>query len=245
MSRTKTSVVKPASTLDAAAAKLRKIVLAEPEGALLGSEETLQSALAVSRATVRQAARLLEREGLLRVKRGINGGYFGSRPDLGTIEASVSAYLEMLNVEVEDLSMVASTLWVEVIRKACSADSAQAQLLSERLSKKVMALADAALFNDVSKLEAECRSAIFDLIGSRYIELIFQINIAFSTRKIVEPPSDRNGTPEHRDFVIAWRKAKLMELEAIADGDPELGAMAARHNRNLLHKRLWGHRTKS
>ncbi len=241
MARSKTRPAKAASTLDSSAARLRKIVLAEPEGALLGSEDTLQSMLGVSRTTVRQVARLLEREGLLRVKRGINGGYFGARPDLGTIEASVGAYLEMLNVEVEDLSMVASTLWVDAVRKACVADRAAAKALSVRFMPKVIALPESAPSNEVSTLEAECRTAIFNLIGSRYTELIFQINIAFSLRKIETLQPAQADTPEHRDFVRNWRKAKLMELEAIADGDPELGAMAARHNRNLLHKRFWGH----
>ncbi|UVO55752.1 GntR family transcriptional regulator [Sphingomonas sp. SUN039] len=227
------------STLDAAAARLRALVLARPEGTLLGSEENLQTALAVSRATVRQAARLLEREGLLRVRRGISGGYFGSRPDVGTIVASVGTYLEMLAVEVEDLSMVATTLWIEVVRKACAAPRPAARALSERYATEVAALPDAATFHDVSMLEAACRDAIFDLLDSRYIELIFQINVAFSSRRIDRPPSDRNDTSEHRDFVRAWRKAKAMELDAIADGDPEMGALAARHNRNLLHRRLW------
>lgn len=232
--------IRPASTLDAAATRLRALVLAEPDGALLGSEDSLQAALGVSRATVRQAARLLEREGLLRVRRGISGGYFGARPDVGTIVASVGTYLEMLAVEVEDLSMVATTLWIEVVRKACAVPGPAAPALSEDFAAKVAALPDGATFNQVSTLEAACRDAIFDLLDSRYIELIFQINIAFSTRRIDTPPSDRNDTPEHRDFVRAWRKAKLMELDAIADGDPEMGALAARHNRNLLHRRLWG-----
>jgi len=56
-------------------------VLAAKEGALIGSEESLIADLGVSRSTLRQAARLLEREGLLRVKRGINGGYYGQPTD--------------------------------------------------------------------------------------------------------------------------------------------------------------------
>lgn len=240
MARTKAPQTKTLSRLDSAAARLRKIVLAEPEGAMLGSEETLQSLLGVSRTTVRQVARLLEREGLLLVKRGINGGYFGDRPDLGTIETSVSAYLEMLNVEVEDLSMVASTLWVEVVRKACVSEGEGVKSLCEQFRPKIRALPDSALFTQVSKLEAEFRTAIFDLLDSRYIQLIFQINVAFSYRKMDVPPSERNGTPEHLEFVRGWREAKLLELEAISDNDPEMGALAARHSRNLLHKRIWG-----
>jgi GntR family transcriptional regulator, transcriptional repressor for pyruvate dehydrogenase complex len=242
MARMKSPPSKTLSTLDTAAAHLRQIVLAQDEGVLLGSEETLQSALGVSRATMRQAARLLEREGLLKVKRGINGGYFGGRPDLGTIESSVSAYLQMLNVEVEDLSMVASTLWVEVVRKACMASSAEMQNICDNFRPRIRALPDNTPFTDVSNLEAEFRTALFDLLDSRYIQLIFQINVAFSFRKMAVPPSERNDTPEHTEFVRSWREAKLLEIEAISGHDPEMGALAARHSRNLLHKRIWGYR---
>src|SRR5215471_18892047 len=54
-------------TLEAAIIKLREIVLATKNGALIGGEDSLVAKLGASRSTVRQAARLLEREGLLRV----------------------------------------------------------------------------------------------------------------------------------------------------------------------------------
>ena len=74
----------------------------------MGSEETLIAKLGVSRATVRQAARLLEREGFPRVRRGINGGYFAARPDVRTIEKAVSSYLEMVHTKPEDITVIAS-----------------------------------------------------------------------------------------------------------------------------------------
>lgn len=61
-----------------AASALREIIWSAAEGQLLGSEEDLTAMLGVSRPTVRQVARLLEREGLLKVRRGVNGGYFAS-----------------------------------------------------------------------------------------------------------------------------------------------------------------------
>src|SRR6266404_239290 len=113
------------SAIDAAAARLRELALAADDGELLGSEEALVEKLGASRTTVRQVARLLEREGLLRVRRGINGGYFAARPDLHTIETTVSAYLEMLHTEPEDVTTIASALWVEVLRRAARINSAE------------------------------------------------------------------------------------------------------------------------
>lgn len=228
------------SAIDTAAAKLRETVLSSEDGALLGSEENLQTALGVSRATVRQAARLLEREGLLRVKRGINGGYFGARPDIDTIEKAVSTYLELLNVEAADLTRMASVLWVEVIHKAAGLKSPAVRELAEQFREKVQAVPSDAGFHLVAELEQDFRTALFNLIGSRYIELIFQINLAFAHRRFPTSASERNGTPEHVAFLRDWRNAKLMELAAIADGDQELGAIAARHLRNVWQRRVSG-----
>lgn len=225
------------STIEAAAARLRSIVLATREGALLGSEDDLVLRLEVSRATVRQVARLLEREGLLRVRRGINGGYFAARPDVHTIETTVSAYLEMFDTNLEDVFAIASVLWVEVMRKAAAKRTQEAKALVKRFREKVSALPQHAPYEEVLALELESRDAIFNLIKSRYIHLIFQINMAFTHRRL---PSmrHRDDTADHREFVHAWRNAKLMELEAIADGDQELGMIAARHIRNLWHKQM-------
>lgn len=229
------------STIDTTASRLRAIVHAAEAGTLLGSEETLVTQLGVSRATVRQVARLLEREGLLRVKRGINGGYFAARPDIRTIESTVSSYLEMVDTDVKDTTAVGSALWVEVINKAAGIRTENAKTLAKNLREKINALKADASFEDVLILEKEIRAAIFKLINSRYIELIFQINVAFAARQFPLIPADQDNTAEHHEFVREWRNGKLLELDAIADGDQILGSMAARHTRNLWHRRLWGH----
>jgi GntR family transcriptional regulator, transcriptional repressor for pyruvate dehydrogenase complex len=228
----------PRSTIAAAAEQLRGLAMSADEGALLGGEEALVAKLGVSRATIRQAARLLEREGLLRVRRGINGGYFAARPDVGTIEATVSAYLDTVDMDPEDVTAVASALWVEVLRKAASQRSEAARAMAAEYRDRVLAIRPDASFDKVFKLEQESRTAIFDLIRGRYIELIFQINMAFAQRRYTTS-SGADDAAAQRQFVHAWRNAKLMELEAIADGDPDLGALAARHMRNLWAQRIW------
>lgn len=218
--------------------RLRAIVLAQGDGDFLGSEEALIEKLGASRATVRQVARLLEREGLLRVRRGINGGYFAARPTLGTVEAAVSAYLDTLDMDIEDVTAVASALWVEAVRKAANLRTEAARRVAGKLRARFEALRPDASFNQVLELETESRNEIFALTKARYIELIFQFNIAFSQTRF--PPGSRSdGAETHRTFVVAWRKAKLVECDAIADGDPEFGALAARRCRTLWHNRVW------
>lgn len=226
------------STIEAAKAKLRVTVLAAKEDALIGSEESLISELGVSRSTLRQVARLLEREGLLRVKRGLNGGYYGSRPDERTIQTAVSAYLGTLDMKSEDVAAVASVLWVEVLRRAASLNNAAARKLADHYRQQVLEIDPGATSHEILEVEVTSREAIFDLVKGRYIQLIFHINAAFSEGRFL-PPEALDGTPAHREFVRAWREAKLLELGAIAEGDVELGMMAARRIRNIWYRRYW------
>lgn len=225
------------TAIEIAAERLRAIVLEASEGALIGSEEALIAQLGCSRATVRQVARLLEREGLLRVKRGINGGYFAARPDSGTIEATVSAYLQTLDLDTRDVIVIATTLWVEAIRKAVQASAAERQTSLAPLRKRVKALKDDATFDEVRELELKSQAAIFKLASSNYIKLIFDINVAFADRKFATPIVD-NESSAHLEFVRNWREAKLLELGAVASGDSELATLAARYSRKIWHRRL-------
>src|SRR6202007_1034206 len=49
--------------------------------------------LGVGVVTVQQVARILEHEGLLAVRRGPGGGYYGKRPTEASLERSIAAYL--------------------------------------------------------------------------------------------------------------------------------------------------------
>jgi GntR family transcriptional regulator, transcriptional repressor for pyruvate dehydrogenase complex len=226
--------------IDTAAALLRKLVFEADDGAFIGSEDSLVARLGFSRSTVRQVARLLEREGLLRVRRGINGGYFGARPNVRTIERAVATYLETLDMDAEDVTIVASALWVEVLCKAAALRTEEARRLAEGFRDRVRDIKPMASFDEILEFERESRAAIFDLTKCRYIELIFTINTAFADRHPPDPPRPPDDSAEHREFVRGWTNAKLMELSAIGEGDVQLGAMAARHIRHIWHRRVWG-----
>lgn len=225
------------TAIDVTADRLRTLVLDMPDGSLIGSEDGLIALLGCSRSTVRQVARLLEREGLLRVRRGINGGYFGSRPDAGTIETTVSSYLETLELDPRDITIMASALWIEAVRKAAGADSAERERVAQGLQKRIKAIKDTATFSEIRDLELQTHEEIFRLGKSTYIKLIFDINSAFSRRRFPRPAQD-DDDPMHVRFVQRWRDAKLLELNAIALGDRESAALAGHHSRKVWFDRL-------
>lgn len=224
---------KKKSTIETAAMDLRAIVQAVESGGLLGSEDELVSKLGVSRATLRQVARLLEREGWLIVKRGINGGYFAGRPDLKAVENSVSAYLSMVDADAKETAVVGTFLWMEILKRAAEIRTEKAALLAQTLRDRVAAVRAHASMNEMLEVELDFRAELLELINSRYIEFIFQINIIYGRMRSAVPSSYEENTPEHYQFVEAWRQAKMMELAAIQNGDGALAVLAARHSRNL------------
>lgn len=218
-----------------AASKLRALAADRDDGTFLGGEGELQQTLGVSRTTLRQVARLLEREGVLTVKRGNNGGYYACRPSFASIEAGLTAYLEVLKVSISELLAMASITWSETVRQAAALRSDDARGLAKKLTKSVRAVDSNIPYRELIKIEQGIRSALFELIDSPYFELIFQVNLEFAARQF-EGPGQIPAEPEdHAKFVAAWRSAKLLELEAITLGDKELGALASERTR-----RVWG-----
>lgn len=229
------------ANITTAASKLRALIWSAKEGELLGSEEDVTHILGVSRPTVRQVARLLESEGLLRVKRGLNGGYFSARPSVDIVEASVSTYLQMVMGNDEEVMEIASALWTLVVRKVASLESPKKKKIIEAMRAKVASLQDDAHFMEILDIEDDIRERLFQLIESPYISLIFHINRVFAARGFSVDTAEKDDTLEHLEFVKAWKKSRMLELDAIADGDLELSEVAARHYRRLFHKRMWGH----
>lgn len=223
---------KSKSPIDSAAADLRTIALATREGELLGSEDELIEQIRCARVTIRQAARLLEREGLLRVRRGLNGGYFAARPNVEMVESIVCSYLDTLGVNPRHSGLVATALWVQVLREAANADPAAAKSLARNLSEQIQALTEDTPIMEVGRIERECRSAIFGLIDGGYLEVLFGINAAFA-RMQVAGRTDYPTIADHVQFVREWKKAKLLEFDAIASGDETLATLAALHTRRL------------
>ncbi|WP_310532482.1 GntR family transcriptional regulator [Novosphingobium sp.] len=227
---------KPVSPIDVAASRLRDVALTAEEGTLLGSEDALVEMAGVSRVTVRQAARLLEREGLLKVKRGINGGYFASRPDADLVVATVCNYLDSLGFQANRTGNVSTALWVETLRQAACADRDRVRKVARELVAMYEAVPDEAPAIVISQAERDGRKRIFELIDGAYIDLIFQINVTFARSKYATLVSGSPGVVNSR-FARRWRQAKLAELDAIVQGDELLAMMAALHTRRLWEGR--------
>jgi len=155
---------------------LRKELMALESGTFFGFEDDLLVRLNVSRPTLRQAARVLEHDQLLSVRRGPHGGYYVTRPDVQSVINAATLYLYERGTRLRDLVAAARGCVATLVR--CAAEShdegARAEL---RQLLEVYASTDFAKLPHIEFLRAE--SAIVALLGrmahNAPLELVIQI----------------------------------------------------------------------
>jgi len=217
-----------ASAVTAAAAKLREIILQRGDGAYLGSQEDLIRLLEVGRVTLQQTARLLERERLLFVRRGVRGGYFARSPDEGGVAEAVGAYLRARHSGHREAFPVAGVLNMEMARLAArSHDEAGRAALRE-----VGAQIEAAVFTgapgelaalDLAHVKAVCR-----LAANPLGELMILV-----TRRLIAD-GEAAGAGRTLEDCEAWRRDRLNIIRAILARDEDFAELLSRQ----LHRRL-------
>jgi len=142
---------------------MREIILGSETGALLGSEDELIAQFDVSRPTFRQAVKVLEAEGLLAVRRGVNGGLFAQHPATASVARSVSVLLRHRGVTFADVTRTVHALMGEMARQAAAhprkaerarqAKAIRSYLPSEELSEPERVIASGFQFGEcVSEL---------------------------------------------------------------------------------------------
>jgi DNA-binding FadR family transcriptional regulator len=103
---------------DVLAGDIRERILsgALAEGAALPSERELVEQTALSRATVREALRILTVEGLLQIRPGRGGGAFVHRPDRESLASTVQLVIRGQRIRIEALHETR-----EAVEPACAA----------------------------------------------------------------------------------------------------------------------------
>lgn len=98
---------------------LREEIFARNEdGWRIGFEEDVQLRMGVSRPTLRQALRMLEGEGLLEVRRGVNGGLFARIPGQDSLARNTSAYIRAHGISASELMVAQSAIFTAIVRVA-------------------------------------------------------------------------------------------------------------------------------
>jgi GntR family transcriptional repressor for pyruvate dehydrogenase complex len=214
--------------VSATAQKMRDLILDHAPDALIGSLPELAKLLDVGIATVQQAARVLEHEGLLSVRRGPGGGYFGRRPDALALERSLAAYLRVRRCDDYEPLKMMTLLDCELMPAA--AHCMEVRLLDELRSLKVRV---DRCFSGEERIafEDDLHAILFKMVDQPLIELLAQVSIRFYRSRPI--PQIFEG----EEGLRAWRQWRHQIIDAILSQDPELARFEAeRHRRKLLQR---------
>lgn len=230
MSRTpKPKPSRPQSAAKPVARVLRNYILSLEENAWLGSEQDLLERCGCSRPTLRQAARLLEHQQLLVVKRGVGGGYYGRRPDLQAVVEAAALHLRLRGTTWREVLAAAHVVNTESVRLAALSDRpaerTALQHVAARLGDDVPALSPAVIHADERAL-FEC---VMAMSGNAPLEMFQRTLFTFG----VGDANERlyHGHPERWPV---WRRERRLLVEAILAGDAEMAVLLSRRQNTLI-----------
>lgn len=214
--------------VNATAEAMRELIFARAPDSLIGSLPELAKLLEVGIATVQQAARVLEHEGLLEVRRGPGGGYFGVRPDAAALERSVAAYMRVRGSDDYEALEMMTLLDCELMPAAarCRDEGLMAQL------RDLQGRVDGATTSD-KRLDFEdaLHAVLFKMVNRPLIELL--ANVAMQYYRGAPLPQIFEG----EDGLRAWAHWRHHIIGAILARDPDLARFEAeRHRRELLRR---------
>lgn len=205
---------------------LRERIFALPNGELIGSLPDLARGLGVGIVTIQQAARILEHEGLLEVRRGPGGGYYGRRPDAATLERSLAAYMRSQPASWEEALDMTSLLFNELA--AAAADCRDPALLDE-LRSFARDVASATQEDDIGRLEGLFQDLLFRMVDRPLFELLTRVTLRFSASAAIDA-AYRGAIDLER-----WKTGRRLIVDAILRHDSALARFEAnRNNREYI-----------
>ncbi len=208
---------------------LRNLILyRRHENGFLGSEDKMIADLGVSRPTFRQAARLLEHEQLLTIKRGVGGGFFARMPSPETVTHMMSIYLTARGVTLRALTEAGGPLIVEAARLVAANPSRDIRAKLTEYVKEHAGFEERDDLRGHVQVVLGFQDLLSTLCGNPVIELL-----ANTINQIVREP--RHGyfkiTPE-RAKVYADYHRRL--AAAVLDGDPAIAQIIAQRHVEMI-----------
>jgi DNA-binding FadR family transcriptional regulator len=209
-----------------AAEALRELVFASEPDSRIGSLPDLARRLGVGIGTVQQAARVLEHEGLLAVRRGPGGGYYGQRPDAAALERAFSAYMRMHPASYGEALDMTSLLFTEL---AAAAAGCRDQALQAELAALLPRITPGAAAEDRLVFESLFQDLLFRMVDRPLFEMLTRVTLHFSETREGPAVVMEGEQAEH------WWLGRRAIIAAILSGDAELARFEAdRCNRRIV-----------
>jgi len=204
---------------------LRNLIISHAPDAYLGSMNEVAKKLGVGIVTVQQAARILEHEGLLNVKRGPGGGYYGTRPDAAALERAFATYMRIHNISYRDAFEMTVSLDCDIAEHAAGSKHKDLEPLIEELIEELERCQSA---EDRIEFEVHFRDALLKIVCNPLLELLSRV--AMQLYKSDSDPAlfaDRIRLEE-------WKVGRMAILQAIMRRDSELAFFEAQRFRRRV-----------
>ena len=233
LSSRKTKVLRPRSA-DVMVQRLTEMVVARQykAGERIGSEQDLIKHFGVSRAVVREALRILEREGVVTVKPGPTGGVFCAYPTIQSLSRSIDLYGAFHDVTPEDL--VEARMELEVLTARLAAVRATAADLEklERLNQEWIRLIGVEQTEAAARINVEFHVALTEAAHNPVFVAFIDALEGLLYETALEPKY-----PDRRlDYVVYSHE---VILEAVRQRDPDEAAARMRRHLEIFRPNAW------
>lgn len=219
------------STVSRTVRELMDFILAMPEDAYLGSEPDLLSRFSVSRPTLRQAAKILESDQFLSVRRGVRGGFYGRRPESRHVVGLPTLWLKLQGADISDMRFANSLIMPEISAQAanCADQELVGRLQTFRDTIDVHPSQEVSNRRQIER-EVELGQLVARMCGNPVLLLYIDIGMAFGIldrdfRFLKQP-----GRAEE------WLKLQYFYCDAILSRDAEIARVLS-HRRSATVER--------
>lgn len=193
------------------------------DGALIGYEDELLSRYGVSRPTLRQAARLVQQEQLIAVRRGAAGGYYASRPMVSAVAHMASIYLRSRGAGTKDMIHVIELVRRDMVRMAAlHPDEGDKTALRDFLVEDEAAQTGGYGYRQFVAAERAYSHLLGALAGSEVLHLFLQILLDL----MVWSDKRREVVPQYSpDRLVTACRRRGRVIRAILEGDAEVAML--------------------
>jgi GntR family transcriptional regulator, transcriptional repressor for pyruvate dehydrogenase complex len=187
------------------------------EGANFPTESLLSEELAVSKPTIREAMRVLESEGLVRVRRGLGGGAQALRPTSATVARHAGTLLQYNGATLEDIIDCRAMLEVPAIGRLASRghDPDTIAALEAAIDRGTMTGGR----QDAVAAEGHFHETAIGLAGNKTLSLLCStVNqvVAVAASRVRPTPGD---DAEAQSYMKAAHRAHVRVVQLIKAGD--------------------------
>jgi GntR family transcriptional regulator, transcriptional repressor for pyruvate dehydrogenase complex len=206
-------------------AALRKDARATREGVLVGSEEELLARYGVSRPTLRQAAAIVSQEQLLKIQRGVGGGYIATRPQFTAVAHMAAIFLQTRGTKLQEILRAIEPIRIELVRQA-----------TMHLDETVRAEFEAFLATDETRRQEGYSYRYFLWAEQRYAELLGRASGGTVLNLFLRILIELTGSIPPEEDILIGRTERVLEvsiqrnrvIRAILSGDVEIAVLEAR-----------------